>query len=77
MDRPEVAWWRKIINWFCGTEQMQDSREPVFTIEEADANMKEAERQLSIEESPKGRLLTSIGMVAALSITVFICGFFA
>lgn len=56
---------------------MQDSREPVFTLDEAKSYMQEAERQSSIEESMKGRILTSIGITFALSFTIFICGFFA
>lgn len=77
LEKPELSRWRKVLNWLCGIEAMQDSREPVFTLDEAKSYMQEAERQSSIEESMKGRILTSIGITFALSFTIFICGFFA
>ncbi|KAL5971470.1 Sodium/glucose cotransporter 1 [Taenia solium] len=77
VKKPELSGWRKVLNWFCGIEAMQDSREPVFTLGEAERYMQEAKRQSSIEESTKGRVLTSIGITFTFSFTIFICGFFA
>ncbi|KAM7538185.1 hypothetical protein Aperf_G00000079452 [Anoplocephala perfoliata] len=50
-EKPNPSGWRKIFNWFCGIEKMQDSREPVFTPAEAEVYLQEVERQSSIEES--------------------------
>ncbi|KAL5110224.1 Sodium/glucose cotransporter 1 [Taenia crassiceps] len=77
VEKPQLSGWRKVLNWFCGIEAMQDPREPVFTLDEANRYMQEMERQSSVEESTKGRVLTSIGITLTLSFTIFICGFFA
>ncbi|EUB55978.1 Sodium/glucose cotransporter [Echinococcus granulosus] len=77
VQKPKPSGWRKAVKWFCGIEEMQDSREPVYTLEEARMYMLKVERQRSIEESAKGRVLTSLGITFTLSITIFICAFFA
>lgn len=56
---------------------MQSTEEPVYTQEEAEELIVEAERQASIEEKPTERLLVNIAMATVLSITVFVWGFFA
>ena len=72
-----VPCWKKAINWMCGVEGMQDPREPVFTEEEAAELAEEKEREMNIEESPRGKIVVNIACFIVMIITVFFWAFFA
>ncbi len=76
-DKPVLPLWKKILNWFCGTESMQDTREPVYTQEEADEIVEEAARMVNIEQNKIQAILTDVAMAIVCGLTVFIWGFFA
>ncbi|VDN24408.1 unnamed protein product [Dibothriocephalus latus] len=76
-EKPQLSCCKKTINWLCGIEKMQDSREPVYTEEEADEIMENTRRQLSLFQKPIEAWGVNIGIAIAMGITVFIWGFFA
>ncbi|VDK89157.1 unnamed protein product [Dibothriocephalus latus] len=77
MERPKIPWWKQIINWFCGIENMQDTKEPVYTEVEAEEIMELTRKQLSIEQDPREALFVNIGMTVVVGLTVFTSGFLA
>ncbi|VDM00023.1 unnamed protein product, partial [Schistocephalus solidus] len=74
-ERLPIPWWKHIINWFCGTESMQNTKEPVFTQEEAEEVIELTRKQLSIRQDPTEALFVDVGMAVVLGITVFASGF--
>ncbi|KAL7064359.1 hypothetical protein AAHC03_04999 [Spirometra sp. Aus1] len=76
-EMPKLPCWKRAFNWLCGIEKMQDTREPVYTQEEADEIMETTRRQLSLQQKPKQAMLVNICQAVALGVCVFIWGFFA
>ena len=72
-----VPCWKKAVNWMCGVEGMQDPREPVFTEEEAEELIDAKMREMSVEESPRGKLIVNIACFITLFLAVFLWAFFA
>ncbi|KAL7064250.1 hypothetical protein AAHC03_04972 [Spirometra sp. Aus1] len=77
MERQKITWWKNIIYWFCGTESMQGSNEPVYTQEEADEIVELTQKQLSIREDSQEVLFVDVGMAIVLGIAIFASGFFS
>lgn len=76
-NKPIIPLWRKIVNWFCGLEAMTDSREPVFTQDEAN-NITEAKAQeVNLYEDLKQKIIVNVCAATALVVTTFFCAFFA
>ncbi|VDK78924.1 unnamed protein product [Dibothriocephalus latus] len=74
-NRPVIPWWKKALRWICGTEDMQDANEPVYTKQEAAALTELTRKQLSIQEAPLQAFVVNSGMAFVLGLTVFIWGF--
>lgn len=72
-----VPCWRKVVNWMCGVEGLQDTREPVFTEEEAEELVEAKKAEMSIYEDPKQRLFVNIAAACSLIATIFFWAFFA
>uniref|UniRef100_A0A0X3PN86 Sodium/glucose cotransporter 1 n=1 Tax=Schistocephalus solidus TaxID=70667 RepID=A0A0X3PN86_SCHSO len=76
-EKPKLSCWKKTINWLCGIEKMQDSREPVYTQEEADEILETTRRQLSLVQKPKDAIAVNIAEAVVVGICIFIWGFFS
>ncbi|KAM7534392.1 hypothetical protein Aperf_G00000114997 [Anoplocephala perfoliata] len=75
--KPVLPTWRKVVNWFCGIETMQDEREPVFTEEEAEEIRARRERETNLTEDPKQKLIVNVALACSIISTVFFLAFFA
>ncbi|KAM7533833.1 hypothetical protein Aperf_G00000114986 [Anoplocephala perfoliata] len=75
--KPVLPTWRKVVNWFCGVDTMQDEREPVFTKEEAEEIRARREKETNLTEDPKQKIIVNVGLACSIISTIFFLAFFA
>ncbi|KAM7537488.1 hypothetical protein Aperf_G00000060249 [Anoplocephala perfoliata] len=75
--KPVYSRGRKVLNWFCGIETMQDEREPVFTEEEAEEIRARRERETDLTENHTQKIIVNVGLACACLCTLFLWTFFA